>query len=189
MMIEPIRSVEEFFAHAIAIEFEAAARYREFEGYFTDRGEAVLAGLCGNLAHFEEEHFDELLRRSQGLSLPKLSPEQYRWINARSPEEPSRELFYEVATARQLLQVALRAERDARRFFEYVAGTTTSPEVQAMAEEMAREEDDHVRWVSKAMEYLPQDGVDWERLLAAGGGPGLALGEERRLRRREGPGK
>jgi hypothetical protein len=27
------------------------------------------------------------------------------------------------------------------------------------------------------------DGVDWDKLLAAGGGPGLALGAERRLRR------
>jgi hypothetical protein len=31
------------------------------------------------------------------------------------------------------------------------------------------------------------DGIDWDALLTTGGGPGLALGEERRLRRSQPP--
>jgi len=30
--------------------------------------------------------------------------------------------------------------------------------------------------VTRALEYVRADGVDWDGLLAAGGGPGLALG-------------
>ncbi|HYC35597.1 MAG TPA: hypothetical protein VEC19_04190 [Usitatibacter sp.] len=55
-MIEPIRTLEEFHAHAIAIEREAAERYDEFASYFRDKGEAVLSGLCANLARMESDH-------------------------------------------------------------------------------------------------------------------------------------
>jgi hypothetical protein len=48
---------------------------------------------------------------------------------------------------------------------------------------MAREEAEHVQWVTKALEYVRADGIDWDGLLADGGGPGLALGGERRLHR------
>lgn len=187
MIIEPIATIEEFYAHAIAIEHEAACRYREFQAHFADRGEDVLAGLCRNLARFEQDHYEDLLARSRDLVLPAIAPERYKWLDAGTPETLSREMVYRVATPRQLLQIALRAERDARRFFTYVAGTTASAQVQALAEEMAREEDEHVRWVSRALEYLPAEGVDWGKLLEAGGGPGLALGEERRFRRSPGP--
>ena len=44
----PIDSIERFYAHAIALEREAAERYAEFAVHFADRGEEVLAGLCGN---------------------------------------------------------------------------------------------------------------------------------------------
>jgi rubrerythrin len=182
-MLEPIGSVEEFFAHALAIEFTAAKSYREFQAHFADRGEEVLAGLCGNLAHFEQEHYERLLEKAKDLEIPDLPIDRYRWLESAPPEAGEHELIFRVATPRQLLEVALKAERNARRFFEWVAGTTADAAVQALAEEMAREEVEHVQWVTKALEYVRADGIDWDKLLASGGGPGLALGEERRLRR------
>ncbi len=183
-MLEPIGSVEEFYAHAIAIEREASKCYREFQEHFADRGEEVLAGLCGNLAHFEEDHYRLLIDRAKSLALPDLPPERYRWMESCPPENADHDLVYRMASPRQLLEIALKAERSARRFFEWVAGTTANAEIHALAEEMAREEAEHVQWVTRALEYVRSDGVDWESLLAAGGGPGLALGAERRLRRR-----
>ena len=188
-MLEPIGSVEEFYAHALAIEREAARCYRRFQEHFADRGEEVLAGLCGNLARFEEDHHALLEERARGLAVPQLPPERYRWLESGAPEAADCDLVFRVATPRQLLDIALKAERGARRFFEWVAGTTANGEIHALAEEMAREEAEHVQWVARAIEYVRADGVDWDKLLAAGGGPGLALGEERRLRRKPPPGK
>ncbi len=186
-MLEPIATVEEFFAHALAIEREAAGCYREFREHFADRGEEVLAGLCGNLARFEQEHYELLFERAKSLALPELPPERYRWLVSGPPECADRDLVFRVATPRQLLEIALKAERDAKRFFEWVSGTTASDEVHALADEMAREEAEHVQWVTRALEYVRADGVDWDKLLAAGGGPGLALGGERRVSRDERP--
>jgi rubrerythrin len=188
-MLEPIGSVEEFYAHALAIEREAAKCYRRFQEHFADRGEEVLAGLCGNLAHFEEDHHRLLVERAGKLKLPELPPERYRWLESGSPEAADCEVVFRLATPRELLEIALKAERGAKRFFEWVAGTTANGEIHALAEEMASEEAEHVQWVTRAMEYVRADGIDWESLLAAGGGPGLALGGERRLRKAPPPSK
>jgi rubrerythrin len=182
-MLEPISSVEEFYAHALAIEYEAARSYRELKAHFADRGEEVLAGLCGNLAHFEQDHYELLVEQAKGLELPEIPLDRYRWLESKSPEAGEHEFIYRVATPRQLLEIALKAERGARRFFEWVAGTTTDATIHELAGEMAREESEHVQWVTRALDYVRADGIDWDGLLAAGGGPGLALGEERRLRR------
>lgn len=189
MTRQAIGSVEEFLAHALAIESEAVMRYREFQAYFQDRGDDVLAGLCNNLAHFEQLHLDQLAERAKGLTLPAIATDGYRWLDGRSPEATAHEVLYRIASPRQLLEIALLAEHRARTFFEWVAGSAGDPQVARMASEMAKEEDEHVGWVSRALEYLPSGNVDWGPLLAKGGGPGLALGEERRWHREATPPK
>jgi rubrerythrin len=153
MIRRPIQTLEEFLAHGIAIEREAAERYREFERHFADVDEHVLSGLCRNLADHEGEHLDEMIDRSHGLTLPAIAAEDYSWLEGASPEAPARELFYAVSSSRDLLLLALRAEAGAQFFFAWVARTTPDPQVRQLAREMAREEAQHVRWIEQAMEY------------------------------------
>lgn len=150
-----IRTVEEFYAHALAIEREAAERYSEFEAYFRDRGEEVLAGLCANVGRMEGEHFRELVAASRHLQLPAIDPGAYQWLEAGSPEAPAREFFYRVAGPRHLLEVALQGELNAFAFFQHVAVTSDNAEVCALARQMAEEEKQHVLWVRNALEYHP----------------------------------
>ncbi len=80
-MIPPIETLEEFLAHAIAIEHEAVQRYREFETHFASRGEEVLGGLCRNLATLEGEHLQRF----------------FDWVARTSPVETVRSLAREIA--------------------------------------------------------------------------------------------
>jgi rubrerythrin len=176
-MIAPrpgIAKVEEFYAHALAIEREAADRYAEYEDYFASRGEDTLAGLCRNLALAEREHFDELAHACKHLTLPVIAAADYRWLEAAAPETPARELLYRVATPLQLLEIALAAELRARAFFVWVAQTAPLHEVQELASIMAAEEVEHVRWVRQALEYHAAAGLAREALFPEGIGPGLA---------------
>lgn len=150
-----IRTVEEFYAHALAIEHEAAERYAEFEAYYRGRGEEVLAGLCANIGRLEGEHFRELVAASRHLQLPAIDPGAYKWLEAISPEAPARELFYRVAGPAHLLEVALQGELNAFAFFQHVALTSDNPEVCTLARQMAEEEKEHVVWVRNALEYQP----------------------------------
>jgi rubrerythrin len=152
-MKKPIDSIERFYAHAIAIEREAAERYTEFSTYYADRGDEVLAGLCRNLAQLEGEHLQHLLVASRHLQLPSIAAHEYQWLESGSPEAPAREFFYRVANARQLLEVALHAEMCAFDFFEWAARTTSDAQVRALAREMAGEERQHIGWVRHALEY------------------------------------
>ncbi len=170
-MPAPIESLEQFYAHALAIEREAAERYVEFENWFHDRDEEVLAGMCRELARHELEHFQRLATLAQGLDLPPIPADRYHWIDEGAPEAPAHELFYRVATPRQLLEVALAGERHARAFFEWVARTAGNERVRRAAVELAEEEREHARWVRQAMQYR-EPHADWEKLLARGIGPG-----------------
>jgi rubrerythrin len=161
----PIRTVEEFYAHAIAIEREAAARYAEFVEWFDERGEEVLAGLCRTLARQESEHLTWLEEACRGVPLPRIDAGAYRWIEAGSPEAPAREVFYRVAEPRHLLEIALQAERNAVAFFDWVACSSPHPGVAALARQMRAEEARHVHWAAQALEYHPSRRVDWEREL------------------------
>ena len=158
-MRKPISTVEEFYAHALAIEVEAAERYAEFEEYFGQRGEVVLAGLCANIGRMEGQHFRELATASRHLQLPAIDPTRYKWLEGRSPEAPARDLFFRVASPRHLLEVALQAEMNAFAFFQHVGITSDSVEVCALARQMAAEEMEHVAWVRNALEYHPSNAI------------------------------
>ncbi len=152
-MAPPIKTLEEFLAHAIAIEHEAAQRYREFEVHFASRGDEVLVGMCRNLATLEGEHLASLVASSRDLNLPAIDDHDYRWLDGVSPEAPARELFFSVATRHDLLDVALRGEASAQRFFAWVARTSPVEAVRLLACEIAREEAQHVFWLKQALGY------------------------------------
>ena len=162
-MPRPIGTVEEFYAHALAIEREAAERYNEFAAWFGDRGDDVLAGLCHNLARFEGEHYEQLVRGCEDLKLPVISEADYLWLGDAPPETGARALFFRAAQPRHLLEIALEAEMRAREFFVWVARTSASRPVRELAAIMAAEETEHVAWVTQAMEYHPAH-RDWESL-------------------------
>ena len=167
-----IRTVEEFYAHALAIEREAAERYEEFAAHFEDRDEVALAGLCSNLADMERKHFEELATTSLAMNLPRIPVGRYAWLEGDSPEAPAREMLYRIATPRHLLEIALAAEWRAREFFVGIARTSPSVTVRELASVMAAEETEHVKWVRQALQYHVTTGANWEEMIAAGIGPG-----------------
>jgi len=164
-MRKPMTGVAEFYAHALAIEREAMERYAEFEAWFSDRGEDVLAGLCANFAQMEASHLRELEVRCRGMQLPAIATGEHHWLDVGPPEAPARELFYRVAEPRHLLEIALQAEMNAVSYFEWVARDSVDPGVRSLAEEFAAEERDHVKWVAQALEYHPSRRIDWEAVL------------------------
>lgn len=160
MSPRPILTVEEFYAHAIAIEREAVQRCHEFEAYYADRGDEVLAGLCRNLWELENEHLDVILKASEHLEIPAIDAASHQWLEAGSPEPAARELFYRVVNKRQLLEVALQSECNALGFCEWVAHTAPDEAVRMLARDMAHEEMEHVSWVRNALDYHPAPRTD-----------------------------
>lgn len=162
--MQPVASPAELYAHAIAIEREAAERYAELAQRMADLGNAAAAEVFGTLAGLEAEHLAALLRRTEGVALPALSGQEYRWLDAGAPETAARELVFRLLTPHQALAVALEAEKRAQAFFEQVMLRAQDPGLRALAREMAAEEQDHIAMVERLLARTPQPGLDSQAL-------------------------
>jgi len=151
-----IRSAPEFYAHAIAIEREAAERYAELAGRMADEGRDELATVFDMLARMEAEHLEALERRTEDVVLPEIAPEQYQWLDSGAPETAARELIFRLMTPRQALAIALEAEKRAQAFFERVFMTAEDPALRALAREMAAEEQEHVVLIERLLAQTPE---------------------------------
>ncbi len=57
--------------------------------------------------------------------------------------------------AHQVLLLALRAERNARDYFERIGKRTDMAEIRKLAEELVDDEAEHIRWLERAIEHEP----------------------------------
>jgi rubrerythrin len=156
-----MKTVSHLYAHAIAIEREAAARYSEFAQRMADLGNETAAEVFATLARLEAEHLDELVRRTTGMALPELAAHEYAWLDAGAPETAARELVFRLLTPRQALEIALQGEKRAAAFFESVVLSAGDPMLCALAIEMAADEADHIVMIEKLLEKTPSAIVDW----------------------------
>jgi len=152
-----IRSAPELYAHAIAIEREAAERYTELAVRMHDEGREDLARVFDMLALLEGGHRDALLARTAGVLLPAIPRGQYRWLGDVAPETAAHDLVLRLMTPRSALAIALQAEQRAQAFFEGVFATCHDPALRALAREMAAEEQEHVALIEAMLERTPQD--------------------------------
>ncbi|HJY79247.1 MAG TPA: ferritin family protein [Burkholderiales bacterium] len=159
--MEPIRSAAELYAHAIAVEREAAERYAEFAQRMNDLGDESVGALFARLARLEEEHLGALERRTAGLALPWLETHEYRWLDAGAPETVARDLVYLLMTPHNALAIALGAEKRAQAFFERVLVEAQDPALRALAREMAADEREHVAMIEGLLQRTPEALVDW----------------------------
>jgi len=165
--MKTIRSAPELYAHAIAIEREAAERYAEFAERLADLGNDAVAGVFAWLASVEGEHLQTLQSRTEGVELPELVLNEYRWLDSGPPETAARELVFRLMTPRQALQIALAAEKRAQAFFEGVMMRAEDPAQRSLAQEMALEEQEHVALVERLLERTPETSVRWDALFEA----------------------
>lgn len=155
-----VESTAELYVHAIAMEREAAERYAEFSRRMADEGNSDVAALFARLAAQESEHLATLRRRTSGVELPPLESD-YSWIDTGAPETLAHDLVFRLMTPHQALGVALRAERNAKAFFEQAQRVADDPGLRALAREMAAEEKEHIAMLEALLARTPEAVVDW----------------------------
>lgn len=143
----------QLYAHAIAIETEAAQRYSDLGDAMAEQGQHSVAVLFFMLSSFEARHLRELTRRTAGRVLPKVKAD-YSWREGEAPETVNFDACVGQITPRRALLMALDAEKRAKAFFERAARLTKDPATRALAREMAEEEAEHMILVQRALERL-----------------------------------
>jgi rubrerythrin len=143
--VDAIRSMEELFAVAHAMEHEAATRYDELAHRLRDEGNLTLAELFEHLAAEERKHVDSVTRWSRRERGHAPDPGRVRWqLPETFDDEEATTADPRLLTAYRSLAMAVRNEERAFAFWSYVAAHAATAEIRRAAETMAHEELEHV---------------------------------------------
>ncbi|MCO5158126.1 MAG: ferritin family protein [Aquamicrobium sp.] len=140
-----IGSLEELFAVAAAMEREAIEGYSELAGRMHREDRPALAEVFERLVAEETMHLGNVEHWSHRMTGkgPDLSPLRGA-PDATFDDEGAGTVAPELMSAYRAFSMAVRNEERAFAFWTYVAAQSTSKELQKAAEQMAREELDHV---------------------------------------------
>ncbi|MBS0524517.1 MAG: hypothetical protein JSS04_12895 [Proteobacteria bacterium] len=136
-----VASIGQIFAVAIAMEEEAAARYRDLAERMRLQGVRDLESLFRFLADIEEKHAGQVRSRSAAHVTRVDKIDGVHWELPEKFEEQEGRSY--VLTPYSALAIAVRNEDRAFAFYSYLAAHAPSPDIRVAAEELARDELDH----------------------------------------------
>lgn len=146
-------SIEDFLAHAVKLEEDAALRFADLAEAMRIYGNTEVAAFFAKMADFSRMHLAEARARCAFRDVPKLDAASSPWGGEESPEAASMAMSHYLTTVEQALDAALESERAGLAYYAEVAAATSDPEVRQMAESFAEEEAEHVaeleRWRSR----------------------------------------
>ena len=158
-----MKTVEEFLAHTIQLESEAALRFGQLADAMATVGNREVGRLFRRLADYSLLHLGDARERAGFRTLPVMASEDYRWPDIESPEAAAIWAADPFIGREQALHVALDAETAGLNFYTEILQTTTDPEIRVLAQEFVQEEAEHVaeleRWMQLHLsgDKLPTD--------------------------------
>ncbi len=158
-----ITSVDEFLGYAVKVEEDAAIHFDELASAMEQVGNTEVARLFAQLAGFSRLHLAEALRRAASIDVSKHVPPDYVWPDHVTPERTALWAGDPALSRLDALRAALQGEKRGYEFYYSVSGTSTNPEIVALAKEFVGEEAEHVKvleaWITRE---------EWQRKTAEG---------------------
>ena len=154
-----METVEEFLAHAIQLEREAADRFGQLADAMESGGNKEVGKLFRQLAHYSQLHLADANNRSGFRDIPDLEPGEFAWPDDESPESAAIWAADPLIGPDEALETALAAEMAGLGYYSEVLASATDPEIIAFAKEFVEEESGHVaelkRWIAARAEGKP----------------------------------
>lgn len=147
-----MNSVEDFLAHSIQLEREAALRFGQLADAMATAGNKEVSRLFRRLADYSLLHLGDAQARAGFRNLPEMTSSDYCWPDMESPETAAIWAADPLIGIEQALQVALEAETAGLNFYANILASTDDPEIKVLAKEFVEEEYAHVaelqRWIA-----------------------------------------
>jgi len=147
-------TLEEFFAHAIAMEEEAADRYLELADMMEAHRNDDVAKVFREMVHYSNLHRDSIRARAGSRALPKLKSWQYRWRHP--PEVGDEDGFDYMMEPFHALMYARANEMRSMKYYRSVAADAQDAELERLGNEFADEEKEHVQALDKWIAMTPR---------------------------------
>jgi rubrerythrin len=156
-------SLESFMARAIAMEQETGRRYDELADILQahDQPNVEVVELFRTMAGIERKHADLLLARMGWTDAPPASVPAWDAGAGEGPEATASEELHYLMQPYHALQIALRNEERAERFFDLLAAVARSGPVREAALALELEERAHVALVKALIAKVPQPCPAW----------------------------
>ena len=151
---------DDFMARAYTMELEATERYAQFAEQLDTHNNREVAQMFRKLAEVEALHAKRILEEMGWPSVPLLPP-AYAW-EGEAPETAPFDSLHYLMQPWHALEIALRCELQAQKYFEQIAASGAPPEVSKAAAEMAEEEREHVRLIRDWMKRVPRPAPGWD---------------------------
>src|SRR5687768_7719889 len=157
----PVPSLEDFMSRAYAMELEATERYAQFAEQLDTHNNREVAQLFRKLAQIEGLHAKRILEEMRWPSVPALPP-AFAWDGEEGPETAPFGALHYLMQPWHALEIALRCELQAVKYFEGIAAGPGPERVRAAAKEMAEDEREHVALIKEWMKKVPQPSPGWD---------------------------
>ncbi len=155
--------VEDFLAHALQLEMEAAMRFGQLADAMATNGNPKVGKLFRRLADYSRLHLADARARAGFRELPELRQDEFVWPDLESPESAAIWGADPFLGREEALNIALQAEMAGLDYYQSIYETSDDPETKILAKEFADEERDHVaelrKWIAAhaAGDPLPID--------------------------------
>lgn len=157
----PVSTLEDFMARAYAMELEATERYAQFAEQLDAHNNREVAELFRKLSQIEALHARRILDEMRWPSMPVLPP-AFAWDGGEGPETAPFDALHYLMQPYHALEIALRCELQAVKYFDGVAATEVPQRVREAAKEMAAEEREHVALIKAWMKKVPRPAAGWD---------------------------
>ena len=151
----------DFMAQAYTMELEATERYAQYAEQLDTHNNRGVAEMFRKLAAIEALHAKRILDEMGWPSLPSL-PVPCPWGEGEGPESAPLDAIHYLMQPYHALEIALRCEIDAQKYYEEIAAGDAPKAVRDAAREMAADEAEHVRLIREWMKRVPQPSADWD---------------------------
>ncbi|MBB4264535.1 ferritin-like domain-containing protein [Roseospira visakhapatnamensis] len=157
-----METVEEFLAHAVALEEDSAVRFDDMADALEVHQNDEVTGLFRRMAHFSRLHLAEAQKMAEGLDLPHFKPWEYKWPDAEAPETPEMDATHYLMTPHHALTLALDSEKRGHAFYADLAANNGNDRIRELAMEFAEEEAEHVALLETMLAKYPLPPGDWD---------------------------
>ncbi len=157
----PVPTLEDFMSRAYAMELEATERYAQFAEQMDAHNNREVASLFRKLAEIEGLHAKRIVEEMGWPSVPVLPP-AFAWESPEGPETAPFDALHYLMQPYHALEIALRCELQAVKYFDGVAAADVPQRVREAAKEMAEDEREHVALIKEWMKKVPPPAPGWD---------------------------
>jgi rubrerythrin len=145
------RTLPDLYAHALVLERDATTRFEMLAKIMRDSGLDHLAEEFEAIGKEEREQYELLAVGTSNSGIVEPAPWEYAWHFMGEGADKVRQ----PKTARDVLEIALSAERRTQNFYADVAEHVDDDAVSAFAAEMATDESRHVERLERLLSREP----------------------------------